>query len=465
MGSSRRCPPCRRNSPSLATSDQERSDGGGYVVAPPQIMEGRGVIKRFWNGRVHAVPMHSGYLFTNLLSLCTCAQIGETSGSAFFSGKSPDHTAELYMECRNLIVAKYMEDPEKRLSVSDCKGLVAGIQEEDLTRIHILPKEDSNGEVHVPSAALKSIDSLIKFDKPKCRLKAAEVYSSLSCNGDEDSDLDCKIRERLSDNRCNYCSRPLPIGYYQSQKEDGEKLIVKILERSKGVSSWIRIGKLSLCHLLEGVEADGKQCNKVLGLRRFRVERNSWRAVWLGGGLSVQIQLWWKVPPWISQVVSKGVTSGLKSRTIGRATTDVLEKVLAKELGGNDDSGRPIGSDRVQWRRSCFFFKRMGFVAWAAFGWAKRFGWSLGLWMGPSMLVECLLFPSADSLVVGKPLPAPSTSANRYQLPRCWQTVTDSLVVSKQLLAPSLSTNRYRLPHCRQTVTGALVVGKPLSAH
>lgn len=162
----------------------------------------------------------------------------------FFSGKSPDHTAELYMECRNLIVAKYMEDPEKRLSVSDCKGLVAGIQEEDLTRIvrfldhwgiinycaSSVPnrepwsstsylREDSNGEVHVPSAALKSIDSLIKFDKPKCRLKAAEVYSSLSCNGDEDSDLDCKIRERLSDNRCNYCSRPLPIGYYQSQKE------------------------------------------------------------------------------------------------------------------------------------------------------------------------------------------------------------------------------------------------------
>ena len=59
------------DSPSLATSDQERSDGGGYVVAPPQIMEGRGVIKRFWNGRVHAVPMHSGYLFTNLVSLCT----------------------------------------------------------------------------------------------------------------------------------------------------------------------------------------------------------------------------------------------------------------------------------------------------------------------------------------------------------------------------------------------------------
>lgn len=58
------------DSPSLAMSDQERSDGGSYVVSPPQIMEGRGVIKRFWNGRVHAVPMHSGYLFVGLVSLC-----------------------------------------------------------------------------------------------------------------------------------------------------------------------------------------------------------------------------------------------------------------------------------------------------------------------------------------------------------------------------------------------------------
>ncbi|KAI8022836.1 SWI/SNF complex subunit SWI3C [Camellia lanceoleosa] len=80
-------------------------------------------------------------------------------------------------------------------------------------------KEDSNGEVHVPSAALKSIDSLIRFDKPKCRHKAADVYPSLSCHDGEESDLDSRIRERLSENRCNCCSCPLPIVYYQSQKE------------------------------------------------------------------------------------------------------------------------------------------------------------------------------------------------------------------------------------------------------
>lgn len=35
----------------------------------------------------------------------------------------------------------------------------------------------------------------------------------------------------------------------------------------------------------------GKLFGFRLGLRRFRVERNSWHAVWLGGGLSVQIQV------------------------------------------------------------------------------------------------------------------------------------------------------------------------------
>lgn len=161
----------------------------------------------------------------------------------FFSGKSPDHTPEKYMECRNYIVAKYMENPEKRLVVSDCQGLVVGVDNEDLNRIvrfldhwgiinycAAAPsrepwnggsylREDPNGEIHVPSAALKSIDSLIKFDKPKCRLKAADVYSSLSSHDADASNLDNRIRERLSENHCNYCSRSLPTVYYQSQKE------------------------------------------------------------------------------------------------------------------------------------------------------------------------------------------------------------------------------------------------------
>ena len=41
----------------------------------------------------------------------------------------------------------------------------------------------------------------------------------------------------------------------------GEKLRGIIMERSKGFSSWIRFGRLSLCCLLEGVEAYCKEKN------------------------------------------------------------------------------------------------------------------------------------------------------------------------------------------------------------
>ncbi|KAJ6681624.1 SWI/SNF COMPLEX-RELATED [Salix koriyanagi] len=220
-------------------SDLERSDGGntGYVVTPPQTMDGKGVVKRFWS-RVHLVPMHSDWFSPALVN-----RLERQVVPHFFSGKSSDHTPEKYRECRNHILAKYMENPEKRLTVSDCQGLVVSIDKEDFTRIFrfldhwgiinycaappsceywnggAYLMEDPNGEVHVPSAALKSIDSLIQFDKPKCRLKAADVYSSFSCHDDDLSDLDNRIRECLSENHCNYCSQPLPSVCYHSQKE------------------------------------------------------------------------------------------------------------------------------------------------------------------------------------------------------------------------------------------------------
>ncbi|XP_065881372.1 SWI/SNF complex subunit SWI3C isoform X2 [Euphorbia lathyris] len=220
-------------------ADQERNDGGNsaYVVTPPPILEGKGVVKRFGT-RVHIVPLHSDWFSPAVVN-----RLERQVVPHFFSGKSPEHTPEKYMECRNYVVAKYMENPEKSITVSDCLGLVTGVEDEDLARIvrfldhwgiinycTAVPsreswnggsylREDSNGEVHVPSAALKSIDSLIKFEKPKCRFKAAEIYSSLSSRDDEISDLDDKIRESLSDNRCAYCSQSLPSIYYQSQKE------------------------------------------------------------------------------------------------------------------------------------------------------------------------------------------------------------------------------------------------------
>ncbi|XP_068313898.1 SWI/SNF complex subunit SWI3C-like isoform X1 [Pyrus communis] len=225
------------DSPAL---DPDRADGSGaaYVVIPPSIMEGRGVVKRYGN-RVHVVPMHADWF-----SPATVHRLERQVVPHFFSGKSSDHTPELYMHCRNEIVAKYMENPEKRLAFSDFQQLLGRLSTEDLTRIirfldhwgiinycaeapshepcngSSYLREEVNGEIQVPSAALKSIDSLIKFDKPRCRLKAAEVYLSLPCHGDDDvPDLDNTIRKRLSENHCNYCSSSLPSVYYQSQKE------------------------------------------------------------------------------------------------------------------------------------------------------------------------------------------------------------------------------------------------------
>lgn len=226
---------------SPALLDQERAEAGNaaYVITPPPIMEGRGVVKRF-GSRVHVVPMHSDWF-----SPTTVHRLERQVVPHFFSGKLPDRTPEKYMEIRNFVVAKYMENPEKRVTVSDCQGLVDGVSNEDLTRIvrfldhwgiinYCAPtpscepwnsssylREDMNGEIHVPSAALKPIDSLVKFDKPKCRLKTADVYSALPCHDDIDGlcDLDNRIRERLAENHCSSCSRSVPIAYYQSQKE------------------------------------------------------------------------------------------------------------------------------------------------------------------------------------------------------------------------------------------------------
>ncbi|CAI0601540.1 unnamed protein product [Linum tenue] len=224
---------------SVGGGDQERSDGGNsaFVVTPPKIMEGKGVVKRFGN-KLLLVPMHSDWF-----APATVHRLERQVVPHFFSGKSTDHTPEKYMDCRNHIVAKYMETPDTRLTVSDCHGLVPGIGDEELTRIvrfldhwgiinycAAAPsreswnvgsylREDASGEVHVPSAALKSIDSLIKFDKPKCRLKAADVNSSLSCHDDNPTDLDNRIRERLSESCCNYCGHSLLTVYYQSRKD------------------------------------------------------------------------------------------------------------------------------------------------------------------------------------------------------------------------------------------------------
>ncbi|CAH8354589.1 unnamed protein product [Eruca vesicaria subsp. sativa] len=233
--------------------DPEGSDGVGssaYVISPPPIMEGEGVVKRFGD-KVHVLPMHSAWFAPN-----TVDRLERQVVPQFFSGKSPNHTPESYMHFRNAIVSKYTDNPEKTLTVSDCQGLVHGVDDEDFARVfrfldhwgiinycatsqcHPEPsrgvsdvREDSNGEVHVPSAALTSIESLIKFDKPICRHKADEDHSN-----SELPDLDIRIREHLCDNHCNHCSRPLPTVYFQSQKKEDIMLCTDCFHNARFVA-------------------------------------------------------------------------------------------------------------------------------------------------------------------------------------------------------------------------------------
>ncbi|KAF9608995.1 hypothetical protein IFM89_012334 [Coptis chinensis] len=240
------------DSPYLLPLDQDGT--ASYVCTPPVIMEGRGVVKRYGNSVTHVVPMHADWFSPNSIN-----RLERQVVPHFFSGKSSDHTPEKYMDCRNRVVAKYMENPDKRLVVNDCQGLVSGVDVHDLNRIvrfldhwgiinYSAPapnreprggapylKEDSNGEIHIHSAALKSIYSLIHFDKPKSRIRPEDICSSSLSTGDEIADLDNRIRERLSENHCNHCSRPLPRVHYQSQKEADVVLCVDCFHEGKFV--------------------------------------------------------------------------------------------------------------------------------------------------------------------------------------------------------------------------------------
>ncbi|PSS31890.1 SWI/SNF complex subunit SWI3C like, partial [Actinidia chinensis var. chinensis] len=293
------------DAPSLVASGDQEGEGSAaaapYVITPPPIMEGRGVVKRFGSNRVHVVPMHADWFSPNSVH-----RLERQVVPHFFSGKSAEHPPERYMECRNRIVAKYMENPERRLSVGDCQGLVAGIDIDDLTRIvrfldhwgiinycaatYICEarsdgsywREDSTGEVHVPSAVLKSIDSLIRFDKPRCRLKAADVYSSLSCHDGEESDLDSRIRERLSDNRCNYCSRPLPTVYYQSQKEVDSLLCLDCFHDGRFVTGHSSIDFIRVDSMKDYGDLDGESWTDqetLLLLEAMEIYNENWNEI------------------------------------------------------------------------------------------------------------------------------------------------------------------------------------------
>ncbi|XP_073099674.1 SWI/SNF complex subunit SWI3C homolog isoform X1 [Elaeis guineensis] len=217
-----------------------------YVCTPLPHMEGKGVVK--WLGREQhmVLPMHADWF-----SPMTVHRLERQVVPHFFSGKSSDHTPERYMTLRNKIVFKYWENPGKRLSFVDCQRLVANKELYDLSRIvrfldhsgiinylatssmhrglrmaGSLLNEESTGELQLKTGPLRSIDSLVLFDRPKCSLRVEDFAllssSSSSASLDSDSglsDLDNRIRVRLWEHACNYCSRPLPNLHYQSQKE------------------------------------------------------------------------------------------------------------------------------------------------------------------------------------------------------------------------------------------------------
>uniref|UniRef100_A0A0D9XPU6 SANT domain-containing protein n=1 Tax=Leersia perrieri TaxID=77586 RepID=A0A0D9XPU6_9ORYZ len=215
-----------------------------YVCTPPNLMEGHGVTKQF-QGRLHVVPKHSDWFSAGVVH-----RLERQVVPHFFTGKSPGNTPEKYMLLRNKVIAKYLENPGKRLAFAECQGLVANTNElYDLSRIvrfldtwgiinylasgsvhrglrmaTSLLREEPSGELQLLTAPLKSIDGLVLFDRPKCSLQAEDI-SSLASNSevvDFDAalaELDGKIRERLSESSCSYCLQSLTTLHYQSQKE------------------------------------------------------------------------------------------------------------------------------------------------------------------------------------------------------------------------------------------------------
>ncbi|KAL3845509.1 hypothetical protein ACJIZ3_002912 [Penstemon smallii] len=294
-----------RDSPVLVGAlTEETASGSGfgsYVIKPPRITAGRGVTKRLGTAaRVHVVPEHSDWFSPNSVH-----RLERQVVPHFFSGKSAEHTPEKYMESRNLIVAKYMKNPEKHLSVADCQGLVTGVDFDDLTRIirfldhwgiinycatplkHDSQKdgtylcEDSNGELRVPSAALKSIDSLIQFDKPKCRLKATDVYPELACHR-EDSDFDSTIRQQLSEHQCNYCFRSIPTVYYQSQKEVDVLLCWDCFHEGRFVAGHSSLDFMKVNSIMDYGDVDGNSWSDqetLLLLEGIQLHNENWNKI------------------------------------------------------------------------------------------------------------------------------------------------------------------------------------------
>lgn len=251
-----------------------------YVCTPPDLMAAKGVVKRF--GKEHAliVPAHADWFDPR-----TVHRQERQVVPHYFSGKSTDdHTPEKYMTIRNTIVAKYMENPRKRLSLAECQGIVSTKELFDLSRIvrfldnwgiinymaepvfrgprvtASLVREEFNGELQVNTAPLKSIDSLVLFDRPRSSHRTDDVSSlaSTTVNYGEDSfDFDTRIREQLSDHWCNYCLRHLFTSYYQSIKEADMVLCPECYHDAKFLVGHSSLDFVRLDYQMDSYDGDG----------------------------------------------------------------------------------------------------------------------------------------------------------------------------------------------------------------
>lgn len=229
-----------------SSDQQEKPEVGSSVCGSLNMIDVNGVVKHFKASehaeeRVYAFPMHADWF-----SLNTVHRMERQLVPEYFTGKSSERTPKVYMELRNTIVRKYLENPERALSLTDIQGL-ANLDTKYLSRIfefldhwgiinysatndprnngtscaeakEIL-QENTNGEVQISPGSLRSIQSLIRFDAPRSKFRPADVSVSSGCSTGVIADLDRRIQERLLEHRCTSCSKYCSEIYYQSQKE------------------------------------------------------------------------------------------------------------------------------------------------------------------------------------------------------------------------------------------------------
>ncbi|CAH1416169.1 unnamed protein product [Lactuca virosa] len=88
------------------------------------------------------------------------------------------------------------------------KSMTSNSEWETKTQHHDLHDEDSclivnlKDELLVPEISLRSIDRLIQFYKPTCKIKASDIYQELATSSIENSGLNNKIHGILFENRC-----------------------------------------------------------------------------------------------------------------------------------------------------------------------------------------------------------------------------------------------------------------------